>query len=82
LKQLEAIPGNRPIWLTEWGCLNDSNPSEAVVEAFFSGALKMLANHPRVVRYAWYPWETNNELVADGGLTGLGEIFAMAPGAK
>jgi len=79
LKQIEAIPGNRPIWLTEWGCLNDSNPSEAVVQAFFSGALTMLAKHPRVVRYAWYPWETNNELVGDAGLTALGEVFAAAP---
>jgi hypothetical protein len=79
LKQLEAIPGNRPIWLTEWGCLNDSNPSAAVVQAFFSGALTMLANHPRVVRYGWYPWTTNNELVDDAGLTSLGQVFAMAP---
>ena len=82
LKQLEAIPGNRPIWLTEWGCLNDSNPSAAVVQAFFSGALTMLAKHPRVVRYGWYPWTTNNELVGDAGLTALGEVFAMAPATK
>ncbi|HSY22144.1 MAG TPA: glycosyl hydrolase [Polyangiaceae bacterium] len=84
LKQIEAIPGNRPIWLTEWGCLNDSNPSEAVVQAFYEGALTMFANHPRLVRYGWYQWETNNELVNDdgGGLTSLGETFAMEPGTK
>ncbi len=84
LKQIEAIPGNRPIWLTEWGCLNDSNPSEAVVQAFFEGAIKMFANHPRLVRYAWYQWETNNELVSGdgGGLTSLGDTFAMEPGTK
>jgi hypothetical protein len=78
---LEAIPGNRPIWLTEWGCLNDSNPTAAVVQAFFSGAITMFAKHPRVERYAWYPWTTNNELVdADGGaLTSLGTVFAAAP---
>ena len=84
LKQIEAIPGNRPIWLTEWGCLNDSNPSEAVVQAFYEGAVTMFANHPRLVRYGWYQWETNNELVNDdgGGLTSLGETFAMEPGTK
>ena len=82
LKQLEAIPGNRPIWLTEWGCLNDSNPTAAVVQAFFSGALAMLKGHPRVERYAWYPWETNNELVGDAGLTSLGTVFSAAPAAQ
>ena len=84
IKRIEAIPGNRPIWLTEWGCLNDSNPSEAVVQAFYEGAVAMFADHPRLVRYAWYQWETNNELVSDdgGGLTSLGQTFATEPGAK
>jgi hypothetical protein len=82
LKQVEAIPGNRPIWLTEWGCLQDSNPTEAVVQACFSGALTMLAKHPRVERYGWYPWTTNNELVGDAGLTSLGQVFAMAPATQ
>jgi hypothetical protein len=78
---IEAIPGNRPIWLTEWGCDNDSNPNAATVEAFYAGALAMFAKHPRVVRYAWYQWETYNELVnADGGaLTTLGTAYTDAP---
>jgi hypothetical protein len=79
LKWLEAIPGNRPIWLTEWGCLNQSNPTAAVVQAFFTGAVAMFANHPRLERYAWYPWTTNNELVSSGALTALGTAFAAAP---
>ncbi len=84
IKQIEAIPGNRPIWLTEWGCLNDSNPDAKTVQAFFSGALVMFAKHPRLQRYAWYPWETNNELVnSDGGaLTSLGTVFAVAPPSR
>jgi hypothetical protein len=84
LEWLEAIPGNRPIWLTEWGCLNDSNPTEAVVQAFFSGAITMFANHPRLERYAWFPGTTNNELVdTDGGaLTSLGTVFAAAPASQ
>jgi hypothetical protein len=83
LKQIEAIPGNRPIWLTEWGCLNQSNPDPATVQTFFSGAIAMLAKHPRVERYGWYPWTTNNELVATaGGLTSLGMTFAGEPATR
>ncbi|MDP9149905.1 MAG: glycoside hydrolase family protein [Myxococcota bacterium] len=78
IKQLEAIPGNRPIWLTEWGCLNLSNPTAATVQAFYSGAIAMFARHPRIERYAWYPWTANNELVAGGKLTNLGSVFAAA----
>ena len=77
---IEAIPGNRPIWLTEWGCQNESNPNAATVKAFYAGALAMFAKHPRVVRYAWYQWNTYNELVdADSGaLTTLGTAYADA----
>jgi hypothetical protein len=87
LKSIEAIPGNRPIWLTEWGCLNLSNPTAAVVQAFYQGAIAMFAKHPRLVRYAWYPWTTNNELVestdaAADVLTPLGTVFAAAPSTK
>jgi putative glycosyl hydrolase len=82
IKGIEAIPGNRPIWITEWGCLNQSNPSAAVVQAFFSGAVTMLAKHPRVERHAWYPWTTNNELVTSGALTSLGTVFSAAPASK
>jgi hypothetical protein len=80
---LEGIPGNRPIWLTEWGCLNDSNPDAATVQAFFSGAITMFTKHPRLVRYAWYPWTTNNELVTSTDtLTSLGTVFAAEPAYK
>jgi hypothetical protein len=83
IRWVEGIAGNRPIWLTEWGCLNQSNPTAAVVQAFFSGAIAMLAKHPRVERYAWYPWTTNNELVVKNGpLTALGMTFAAAPAYK
>jgi hypothetical protein len=83
LKWAEGLPGNRPIWITEWGCMNQSNPDAATVEAFFSGAVAMLAKHPRVERYAWYPWNTHNELVdSSGNLTPLGNLFANAPATK
>ena len=85
---IEAIPGNRPIWLTEWGCLNLSNPTAAVVQAFYQGAIAMFAKHPRLERYAWYPWTTNNELVDTTGSrdgrahASLGTVFAAAPTTK
>ena len=82
IKQIEAIPGNRPIWITEWGCLNMSNPDPQTVQAFFSGAIVMFAKHPRLERYAWYPWTTNNELVDGGALTSLGTVFAAAPRSR
>lgn len=54
------------------------------MQAFFSGAVTMFAKHPRIERYAWYPWTTNNELiVTDGGTpTALGGAFAAAPPYK
>jgi hypothetical protein len=83
LRQIEAIPGNRPIWITEFGCLNQSAPTAQVVETFLSGAIAMLARHPRVERYAWYPWIDTHALVdANGALTPLGAIFAAAPATR
>lgn len=83
LKWAEGLPGNRPLWLTEWGCINLSNPDAATVQAFYQGAIAMFARHPRLERYAWYPWNTNNELVTSAGaLTPLGTALANAPARK
>jgi hypothetical protein len=83
IRWVEGVADDLPIWITEWGCMHESNPDQATVEAFFSGALAMLARHPRVERYAWYPWNTHNELVSETGeLTELGRIFAAAPAMR
>jgi hypothetical protein len=82
IKTMEAIPGNRPIWITEWGCMNQSNPDDATVVNFFNGAVAMFAKHPRIERYAWYPWNPHNELIVDGGLSAMGTAFAAAPPYK
>ena len=43
----------------------------------------MFSHHPRVQRYAWYPWSTNCDLNAkDGSLTDLGVAYAAAPAYK
>ena len=83
IKYAEGFPGNRPIWLTEWGCLNLSAPSTASVVAFYQGAVAVFAKHPRLVRYAWYPWSTNCALNnTDGSLTDLGQAYAAAAATK
>jgi Glycosyl hydrolase catalytic core len=83
IKYAEAFSGNRPIWLTEWGCLNDSAPDVPTVVSFYNGALAVFARHPRVQRYSWYPWSTNLYLVnSDGSLTTLGTAYAAAPAYK
>jgi hypothetical protein len=83
IKYAEAFPGNRPIWLTEWGCLNQSAPTAAAVIAFFQGALAVFAKHPRLARYAWYQWSPNCEIYnTDDTLTALGQVYAAAPAKK
>ena len=85
LKQIEAIPGNLPLWLTEWGCLNLSAPTAPTVAAFYSGAIAMFAKHPRLERYGWFTSRTgdNNGLVTSAGvLTPLGAEYAAAPASR
>lgn len=68
-----------PIWITEFGCMGSSNPDEQTLLKFFSDAIPMLDNHPLVERYAWYPWNTYNELYKNNVMTALGKAFAAAP---
>jgi len=83
IKWAEGLTGSLPIWLTEWGCMNASNPDVATVQAFYTGALAMLAKHPRVERYAWYQWDPNNELTnTDHSLTALGTVYASEPSTR
>lgn len=80
IKWAEGFAGNRPIWITEWGCLNQSAPDVATVANFLKGAIAMFAKHSRIERYSWYPWATNCSLVnKDGSLTELGTVYAAAP---
>ena len=85
IKQIEALPGNRPIWLTEWGCLNGSdNGSATTTQAHIAGAVAMFAQHPRLERYAWYPWADSAHALnnSDGSLTTLGQYYASLPAYK
>jgi hypothetical protein len=68
-----------PIWITEFGCMGSSNPDEQTLLKFFNDAIPMLNKHPLVERYAWYPWNTYNELYKNDVMTNLGKAFAAAP---
>lgn len=68
-----------PVWITEFGCMGSSNTDEKTVLDFFNSAIPMLAKHPLVERYAWYPWNTYNDVYAANAMTALGKAFAAAP---
>jgi hypothetical protein len=75
-----ASQWGKPVWITEFGCMGSSNPDEKTVLDFFKAAVPMLAKHPLVERYAWYPWNTYNDLYSSSGtITALGTAFAAAP---
>jgi hypothetical protein len=73
-----------PVWITEFGCMGSSNPDEQTLITFFNNSIPMLKNHPLVERYAWYPWNTYNDLYRANAsgvsvITSLGTAFAAAP---
>jgi hypothetical protein len=73
-----------PVWITEFGCMGSSNPNEQTLLTFFNNSIAMLKNHPLVERYAWYPWNTYNDLYRANAsgvfvITSLGTAFVTAP---
>jgi len=73
-----------PVWITEFGCMGSSNPDEQTLLTFFNNSIPMLKNHPLVERYAWYPWNTYNDLYRANAsgvsvITSLGTAFVAAP---
>jgi len=74
-----ASQWGKPVWVTEFGCMGSSNADEQTLLDFFGGAVPMLAKHPLVERYAWYPWNTYNELYTSNTMTALGKAFSAAP---
>ncbi len=77
---------NRPIWITEWGCLNMSAPTAQTVQAFYDGAVTMLRRHPLVERYGWFlSRNSDNTALIDStsvALTALGTDYAAAPSVR
>ena len=68
-----------PVWITEFGCMGSSNTDQQTVIKFFNDAVVMLNKHPLVERYAWYPWNTYNDLYDNSVMTDLGKAYVAAP---
>jgi hypothetical protein len=75
-----------PLWLTEWGCMNDSDPTAATVKTFYNDAIAMFKKHPLLQRYAWYLSRSsdNDALVSSttGLLSPLGTDYLAAPAGR
>jgi hypothetical protein len=77
---------NLPLWITEFGCMNMSDPTAATVKTFYDDVLVMFKKHPLLERYAWYLSRSsdNNALIDSTTvmLTPLGADYAAAPAEK
>jgi hypothetical protein len=77
----------RPVWLTEFACLDQADTSESVQQAYMKEAVPLLEADPRVFRYAWFigrssPSPTSYDLFAAAGqLSSLGQTYVGLPGA-
>ncbi len=77
---------NKPLWLTEFSCLDSSTITADVEAAYMRDALPLLEGDPNVARYAWFTGRSTSQpavnlLGADGRLTPLGQIYTSAPQA-
>ncbi|MDB5106436.1 MAG: hypothetical protein JWP91_4125 [Fibrobacteres bacterium] len=77
---------NRPIWLTEFSCLDGADKSVAAQKAYMTTALDILEKEPAVFRYSWFTGRfadvpSINLLGAPGQLTELGQTYVSLPQA-
>lgn len=77
---------NKPIWLTEFSCLDGADKGPAAQSKYMTAALDILEKDPAVFRYAWFtgrwPGEPGISLLgASGQLTALGTQYVSAPQA-
>jgi hypothetical protein len=77
---------DKPIWLTEFSCLDGSlAATDANEAAYMSDALALLESDPMVFRYSWFTGRDASQpainlLGADGGtLTALGQGYVTFP---
>jgi hypothetical protein len=77
---------NKPIWLTEFSCLDGSFPAtEANEEAYMQSAIETLEADPMVFRYSWFTGRfTQTQSInvlgsASGSLTALGQKYVALP---
>jgi hypothetical protein len=76
---------HKPLWLTEFSCMDGSLPATAANEAaYMKTAVAALEADPMVFRYAWFTSRYNantaiNLLAGPGQLTTLGQEYAGLP---
>jgi hypothetical protein len=74
----------RPIWLTEFSCLDGQDRSVAAQKKYMETAVAILEADADVARYAWFVGRSKDIpsidlLGADGKLTELGELYVSLP---
>ena len=75
---------NKPIWLTEFSCMDAGDHSVAGEETYMKTALQILENDPMIFRYSWFTGRWTNPagislLAGDGQLTELGNQYVSTP---
>jgi hypothetical protein len=74
----------KPIWLTEFSCMDAGDHSAAGEQAYMKTALDILENDPAIFRYSWFTGRFTNPsgislLAGDGQLTDLGTQYVTTP---
>ncbi len=75
----------KPLWLTEFSCLDSSGITTAVESQYMNDALSALEADPMVFRYAWFTGRSTQQPAIDllgsasGTLTPLGQQYVAFP---
>ncbi len=75
---------NKPIWLTEFSCMDAGDHSAAGEQTYMKTALQILENDPTIFRYSWFtgrwtdPTVDISLLAGDGQLTDLGNLYVTS----
>ena len=74
---------NKPIWVTEFACVDGGPWSQDQVKAYAVAATAWLEQEPSVFRYSWFSGRTDisniSLLGASGELTAVGTAYVNAP---
>jgi hypothetical protein len=76
---------NKPIWLTEFSCMDAGDHTAAGEQTYMKTALQILENDPTIFRYSWFTGRWTDPSVdisllgGDGQLTDLGNLYVTTP---
>ena len=75
----------KPIWLTEFSCMDAGDHTAAGEQTYMKTALQILENDPTIFRYSWFTGRWTDPSVdisllgGDGQLTDLGNLYVTTP---